>query len=343
MIPTTAQATLTLAVIAFACWGTWAVAFKMAGPKWRFEHFYFDFAFGAMAASLIAGFTFGSSGTDLTLADAFLISSRKQWALAAAAGAVFNLGNMLLLAAVEIRGMAIAFPLAMATAGTVAAVRILVTSRGDNPALLLAGAALLAASIVLAAMAAGRLSAPPAAGAGNRKTIRQEGAAKPVTLAILGGLLFGLSEWPLRSARQGLGDLSLGPYALALLFCLGIVLTTVIYNLYFLNLPVHGEPAGFGPYFQGRTGTHLLGVFGGAIFAGGLLGAFVVAEAEGGAALAGGIREILVLASAILAALWGLLAFGEFRQARQGGFLFALLALLSLAGGLAALAIRIGI
>lgn len=341
MIPTTAQATLILAAIAFACWGTWAVAFKMAGSKWRFEHFYFDFAFGAMAASLIAGFTLGSSGRDLTLADAFLISSRKQWALAAAAGAVFNLGNMLLLAAVEIRGMAIAFPLAMATAGTVAAVRILVTSRGENPALLLAGAALLAASIVLAAMAAGRLSATPTAG--NQKSIRKEGSAKPVTLAILGGLLFAFSEWPLRSARQGVGDLTMGPYAVALLFCLGILITTVIYNLYFLNLPVHGEPAGFGPYFQGRIGTHLLGVLGGVIFTGGLVGAFVVAEAEGDAALAGGVNAVLVLASAILAALWGLLAFGEFRQSRQGGFVLALLALVSLAGGLAAVAARIGI
>lgn len=343
MIPNSAQATLTLAAIAFACWGTWAVAFKMAGSKWRFEHFYFDFAFGALAASLIAGFTLGSSGRDLTLADAFLISSRKQWALAAAAGAVFNLGNMLLLAAVEIRGMTIAFPLAMATAATVTALRILVTSRGDNPALLVAGAALLAASIVLAAMAAGRLSATPAAGAGNQKSIRKEGSAKPVTLAILGGLLFAFSEFPLRSARQGVGDLSMGPYALALLFCLGILITTVIYNLYFLNLPVHGEPAGFGPYFQGRIGTHLLGVLGGVIFAGGLLGAFVVAEAEGDAALAGGVNAVLVLASAILAALWGLLAFGEFRQSRQGGFVLAVLALISLAGGLAAVAIRIGI
>jgi hypothetical protein len=87
----------------------------------------------------------------------------------------------------------------------------------------------------------------------------------------------------------------------------------------------------------------LLGVLGGVIFAGGLLGAFVVAEAEGDAALAGGVNAVLVLASAILAALWGLLAFGEFRQSRQGGFVLALLALISLAGGLAAVAIRIGI
>lgn len=135
----------------------------------------------------------------------------------------------------------------------------------------------------------------------------------------------------------------MGPYALAILFCVGILLTTLVYNVYFINLPVHGEPAGFGPYFQGGFGVHFLGILGGAVFAGGLLAGFVVDEAENRAALSDGLRAILVPASAILAALWGWLVFREFRQAEGRASIFLALALACLAGGLAALAIRLGV
>jgi glucose uptake protein len=342
MIPSTFQVTALVAAVAFVCWGSWAAAFKLAGPKWRFEHFYFDFAFGAFAATLIAGFTLGSAGEGLTFADAFLVSGRRQWALAAVAGGVFNLGNMLVLAAVEIGGLALALPLAMSTAGTILAARILVANRGENPALLVAGIALLIASIGLLAFAAGRRNFQNDAGPeGNRKLAKKPSAAKPVALAIAGGVFVALSNWPLASARQGIGDITMGPYALAMLFCVGILLTTIVYNLYFLNLPVHGEPAGFGGYLQGGMGAHLLGLLGGILFAGGLLAAFVAAEADGAAALSAGVNAILVPASAVLAGLWGLLVWREFQGSRGGAFAF--LGLLCLAAGLAAVAVRLGV
>lgn len=343
MTPETAQATLILAAFAFLCWGSWATLFKLAGAKWRFEHFYFDFAFGALVATLISGFALGSSGDGLTLVDSFLLTGRKQWALAAAAGAVFNLGNMLLLAAVEIRGMALAFPLAMAVGGLILTARVLFVNGDSGYGSVLTAAALCIASILLTVAAAGRLvrsSEPPP---GNRKTAPKPSARKPVALAAAAGIFIALSAWPLRSARQGLGDIDMGPYALAILFCVGILLTTLVYNVYFINLPVHGEPAGFGPYFQGGFGVHFLGILGGAVFAGGLLAGFVVDEAENRAALSDGLRAILVPASAILAALWGWLVFREFRQAEGRASIFLALALACLAGGLAALAIRLGV
>jgi glucose uptake protein len=344
MIPTTLQVSLVLAAAAFACWGSWAILFKAAGPKWRFEHFYFDFAFGGFVASLIAAFTAGSSGEGLTFSDAFLITGRKQWAQAAAAGAIFNLGNMLLLAAVEIAGMAVAIPIAMAVAATVMTARTLIVDRGDNPAMLIGGAVLLLLSVILVGMAAGRRArAAGAAAGGNRKSAKAPGAAKPVTLAAIGGLLIGLAEWPLALARTGIGELNMGPYALAVLFTLGILVTAFIYNLYFINLPVHGEPAGFGAYFQGGVGKHLLGILGGAVFAAGVLASFIVAEGRGEAAVSAGLRAILVPASAILAAAWGLLAWREFRGADGQTWAKALLGLVFMAAGLAAVAIQLGV
>lgn len=344
MIPSTLQVSLLVAVTAFVCWGSWAILFKLAGPKWRFEHFYCDFAFGAFVAALIAAFTLGSSGEGLTFVDAFLITGRKQWAQAFAAGAVFNLGNMLLLAGVEVAGMTVAIPIAMAVAMAALSARMLIANRGDNAALLIGALALLLVSAVLVSLAAGRRGRAAAASAtGNRRTAKPPTAAKPVALSVAGGLLIALSEWPLILARVGIGELGMGPYALAVLFSSGMLLTTFVYNLYFINLPMHGEPAGFGAYFQGGIGMHLLGVLGGATFAAGLLAGHVVAETRGEAAVSAGLQAVLIPSSAILAAAWGLLAWREFRAADGRAWTTMLLGLVCLAGGLAAVAIRLGV
>jgi glucose uptake protein len=341
MIPGTLQATLLLAAAAFACWGSWACAFKAAGPKWRFEHFYFDFAFGALVLTLVMGFTLGSAGEGLTFADAFLLTGRKQWAMAVAAGAIFNLGNMLLLAAVEIAGMAIAFPIAMATALAIYSARqAFLNHDGDLP-MLLAGIALLLVSAALVAIAASRSVEDLSANEpGNRKSYQRRSAGKPTALAVAGGVFLALCLWPLTQAQIGMGELNMGPYALAVLFCVGMLLTTFVYNLYFINLPVHGEPAGFGAYFQEGIGVHLLGIFGGAIFAAGLLTNFIALEGEGAAAIPSGLGTIVVPASAILAGLWGLLVWREFRGASGRAMTMIVAGLLCFAAGLAAIALR---
>jgi glucose uptake protein len=329
------QVTTLLAAAAVLFWGSWATAFKLAGPKWRFEHFYFDFAFGALAFSLIAGLTIGSAGDGLTFGDAFLLTGRTQWAMAVAAGAVFNLGNMLLLATVEIAGMAVAFPLAMAWAAALLSARRAFVNRDGDITFLLGAAVLLLVSVALVAIAASRQNAlKMETDTGNRKNLKAASAAKPVVLALLAGLFLFLCLFPL--SRTSLGGIGMGSYAVTVLFTAGMVLTTFVYNLYFINLPVHGEPAGFGGYFQGGIGVHVLGALGGIVFAAGLLFALIVHEAEGAAAVQSGVDAVLVPASAILAALWGLLVWKEFRRADGIGWVMVCLGLAFLAAGLVA-------
>src|SRR5580698_952770 len=98
-----------LLIFSMLCLGSWANAQKLSG-KWRFELFYYDYSFGAIVCAVLAAFTLGSlDSQELTFQDNLLIASRHAMAYAAGAGVVFNLGNMLLLAAVQVSGMAVAF------------------------------------------------------------------------------------------------------------------------------------------------------------------------------------------------------------------------------------------
>src|SRR3954452_8981327 len=109
ILPTTYAAAMLLTVLSMICWGSWANTFKLT-RKWRFELFYFDYTFGVLLAAIIAALTFGSMGDGMSFVDNLQITGKKQIALALVAGAVFNLANMLLVAAISIAGLSVAFP-----------------------------------------------------------------------------------------------------------------------------------------------------------------------------------------------------------------------------------------
>src|ERR1700733_9540827 len=107
ILPSTYLATFCLMLLSMLCWGSWANSFKLT-RKWRFELFYFDYSLGVVLAALIAAFTFGNLGYDgFSFADDLRHAGLRQDAWALAAGIVFNLANMLLVAAISIAGMAV--------------------------------------------------------------------------------------------------------------------------------------------------------------------------------------------------------------------------------------------
>jgi glucose uptake protein len=63
ILPHTYIVTLLVLFFSMACWGSWANTQKMTG-KWRFELFYFDYAFGVLLVALVCAFTLGSLGYD---------------------------------------------------------------------------------------------------------------------------------------------------------------------------------------------------------------------------------------------------------------------------------------
>jgi glucose uptake protein len=116
ILPQTYGAALFLMILSMLCWGSWANTYKLAG-RWRFELFYFDYAFGVVLAAIIYAFTVGSLGFDgFSFLDDLMHAGKRQWMFGLIGGVIFNLANMLLVAAISLAGMAVAFPVGIGTA-----------------------------------------------------------------------------------------------------------------------------------------------------------------------------------------------------------------------------------
>lgn len=350
LLPTTYAMSMALLVLSMLCWGSWANTLKKSG--WRFELYYLDFALGLLLASLGLAFTVGSMGTDLSVSDSFLLVAKRPIFMAFAAGCIFNLGNMLLIAAVDVAGMGVAFPIGLGLAFITVTIWNFIAQQSGNALLVFGGCGAILLSVVLTAIAQGQLGtvrrkaaaaaaaalAPPeeTAAAGKRK--KQEAYKGPsallgVWLALASGLLLGASHPVMMMSTEGELGFS-NPFAVLLVFSLGVLITTFVYSLYFMNLPVKGEPVSFFAYFTGSLGQHALGLLGGILWAVGMGANGAAAAAQEAAKLAPGLSQAVGQGAAVLALLWGLFVWKEFSEA-AGAARLMMVVLLLLAGGLA--------
>lgn len=335
MIPTTYLATLLLMILSMLCWGSWANTMKMAG-RWRFELYYFDYVIGVMLSAAVAAFTFGSMETVIPGSDQVLfpfldnlaVTGKKQMALAAGGGVVFNLANLLLVAAISVAGLAVAFPVGIGLALIVGAVLNYIINPAGKPGLVFGGVGLVVLAIVMTAMAYAALSrqrnaekpaeAPPPAARGKRGG-RGAGKASPwkgIGLSLAAGVLMGLFYPLVEMSKQG--DLGLGPYAAAFCFAVGVLLSTPVFNLFFMNLPVEGEPVGFRDYLTGTSRQHALGVLGGIIWSVGTISNFVAASAPKTVNVGPAVSYAMGQGATLVSTLWGLLVWKEFAGANAG-------------------------
>ena len=319
ILPASHVTVFILLIFGMLCLGLWANTFKAAGPKWRFELFYFDFAIGAVVAALVLALTVGSLGFDgFSFLDDVRLAGKRQDLFAFIAGAVFNLGNMLLLGALSVAGMSIAFPLAMGFALIIAGFWNSALNPGGNLAFMGIGAIVLLGAVVLGAMAAKSATvAEPAAAAGTATTIKtkpkNKSGAKSVFLSLAGGLLLG-SFAPLARMAQA-GENGLGPYSFGFIFAVGIVFSTFVFSLFFMNLPVQGEPIDIVRYFRAKFRLHALGFLGGMIWYCGMLAGLVATRVEAPAAVAAPFNYGIPQAGIVVAGLCGLFLWKEFDSA----------------------------
>src|ERR1700676_3087776 len=266
ILPATYNSALLLIILSMICWGSWANTFKLSG-KWRFELFYYDYSLGVVLAAIVAAYTVGSMGEDLSFSDNLIIALRRYMAYAAAAGVVFNLANMLLVAAISVAGMAVAFPIGIGLALVVGVIWNYILNPQGNLTLLATGVVLVVGAIIVDAWAYSAYARPAAAKA--TKTQRKGAGTSPkgILLSLISGLMMG-SFYPLVEMAKGGGpdNAGLGPYAVAFLFAVGVFLSTFVFNLYFLNLPVQGEGLSMFDYFKGSLWQHALGILGGLIW-----------------------------------------------------------------------------
>jgi glucose uptake protein len=292
-----------LLIVGLVCLGSWANTFKLA--KWRYELYYLDFAIGALALAVLAAFTLGTLGSELSFNDRIAVAGLRSQAFALAAGFVFNIGNMLLVAAVSLLGLAVSFPLALSLAFLIASY-----FEGLGRISYFGSAAVLLAIACFLAIVAARLRSAPKAGiATQTSNARRSRALKGIAVGLIGGIIIGVSS-PLTTGALW-GDLGLGAYAGLLMFSIGLAVSAVFLDLFLMNIAIEGTRVTFANYRSGSFKQHLYGISGGAIWAGGML-ALLLAQSAPAAEVPNASTLILFTQGAILlVVLWGLFAWKE--------------------------------
>ncbi len=247
--PSSLTIALLMMITSAVCWGSWANTFK--GVKnYRFELFYWDYAIGIFLISLVLALTMGSTGHD---ASSFLnnVSSADTSNIVSTliGGAIFNLANLLLVAAIDMAGLAVAFPVSIGIALVVGVISSYILQPRGNAALLAAGVFCAVIAVVLDGKAYGSLAS---AGRAVSK--------KSIVTCIVSGVLMGL--WAPFVAHAMTTGNTLGPYSIAVFLTLGALLSCSIWNVYFMKKPLVGEPVNFSGYFRGPASGHVLGISG---------------------------------------------------------------------------------
>jgi glucose uptake protein len=314
ILPQTYAATLFLLLLTMLCWGSWANTLKFSG-KWRFELFYFDYAFGVMLAAAIYALTFGSMGFDgFLFLDDLLQTGKRNIFYGVLGGVVFNLANMLLVAAISVAGLALAFPVGIGLALVIGVVWNYAIKSQGNPVFLFGGAAVIVVAIVVDAVAYKkhqRAKLEEQAKAGLLKTSAPRVSPKGIVLSVLSGILMG-SFFPLVEIGKSYG-VGMGPYAIGFCFALGVLVSTLPFNLFFMNLPVEGEPVEIRDYFlSGGIKQHALGLLGGMIWCTGTIANFVAASAENQAQVGPAVSYAIGQGATMVSVIWGLLVWKEF-------------------------------
>ena len=316
-IPQIYSVALVMMVVSMLCWGSWANTQKLC-KKWRFELFYWDYVWGILLISVLMGLTLGR--TDTTSPDSFLNNLRTADAhhllLAFLGGVVFNVANMLLVAAIAIAGLAVAFPIGIGLALVVGSVLNYVITPKGNPFLLFGGIGLVCLAIVLDALAYRKIC----------HDLRV--STKGIGLSLLCGVAMGLFYPFVAKALKG--ENHLGPYTVAVVFAIGVLVCTIPLNYLFMRHPVMGPPIAIGEYFKGTDLFHLWGILGGMIWGVGTISNFVASYVQMvGPATAYALGQGATMVSAI----WGVFLWREFAEAPvEARRLLALMFLFFIAG-----------
>jgi len=292
--PSSLSIALLMMITSAVCWGSWANTYK--GVKgYRFELFYWDYAIGIFLVSLVLAFTMGSTGNN---SSSFLnnvhVADTSNIISTLIGGTIFNLANLLLVAAIDMSGLAVAFPISIGIALVVGTLLNYILQPKGNLVFLAGGVACALIAVILDGKAYGSLI-----GAG-RSVSR-----KSIVTCIVSGVLMGLWS-PFTTYGTTRGN-ALTPYSSVVFLTLGALLSCFIWNLYFMRKPLVGEPVKLSGFVSAAPSGHLLGLLGGIIW-----GTGTVFNVVAGKSTSFAISYAIGQSAPMVAALWGVLAWKEF-------------------------------
>jgi glucose uptake protein len=297
-----------LCVITMLCWGSWANTQKLASREWRFQLFYWDYAIGVLLLALLLAFTAGSTGQmGRSFLDDLAQADRRNLGLAFLGGVVFNLSNILLVAAIDVAGMAVAFPVGVGLALALGVITNYLATPVGNPVMLFAGVSGVLLAILLSAAAYRRL---PSEG--------PRTSGKGIALSVAAGLLMGyFYRFVAASMSDRFRELEpgkLGPYTAVVIFSAGLLASNFLWNTIVMAHPFVGDPVPFGDYLRkGTPRLHLVGILGGVIWSLGM-SLSILASGAAGFAISYGLGQ----GATLVAALWGVFVWKEFENAPPG-------------------------
>jgi len=297
-----------LLFISMLGWGSWANTQKLASKKWAFQLFYWDYSLGLIIFSLLMALTAGSMGeVGRSFMDDMGQASTGAVGSALLGGVIFNIANLLVVAAIDIAGMAIAFPIAI---GLALVLGVIINYMGDqtgDPLWLFLGVALVTVAIILNAIA-------------YRKNTKEQQATsnKGIIISIIGGIIMAFFYRFVADAL--VGDFAnpeagkLTPYTAVFIFSIGVFVSNFLWNTFFMYRPLAGNAVSYADYFrEGDTKLHLIGILGGMIWCVGLSFSILASDIAGSA-----ISYGLSQGATMIAAAWGVFIWKEFQGAPKG-------------------------
>ncbi len=284
-------------------WGSWANTQKLAGrTNWPFSLYYWDYALGVSLFSIVFMFSLGSAGpTGMSSIINLKQASSSSIVAALLSGVLFNVANILLVFAIDIAGMSVAFPVGIGLALVIGTLVSYTREPKGNPLILFVGVALVVFAMIMSALAYQRLPR-----AGNIKP------ARGLLFAIVAGCLMGFfypqllrslsPDFNSRPISPGL----LTPYTALFFFSIGLLLSNFVVNSIFMRTA--GQT--YSAYFAGTARLHSLGMLGGAIW----MLAFslnIIASGVAGPAISYALGQ----GATLVAAIWGVFIWKEFSAA----------------------------
>lgn len=309
--------------VTMLCWGSWGNTQKLAGKTWRYELFYWDYVIGILLFSIILGFTLGSTGeAGRSFVEDLKQISTENYISAFTGGVIFNLSNILLSASISMAGLTVAFPLGV---GLALVLGVFINYFGEpkgDPVILFLGVFLIVVAIVINAIASSKMAF------GKSNTNK-----KGIILAIVAGILmsffyrFVAAAMDLNNFEEPTPEMAT-PYSAFFIFSVGIFISNFIINTIVMKKPFVGTPVSYGDYIKGKFSTHMVGVLGGVIWGLGTSLSYIAAGKAGAA-----ISYALGQGAPMIAALWGLFIWKEFKGAsRQVNILLTCMFILFISG-----------
>ena len=325
-IPQSYPLAVILCIITMLCWGSWGNTQKLAGKSWRFELFYWDYVLGILFLSLLLGFTIGNNGENgRGFIDDIGQAEPRNILNAFLGGVIFNASNILLVAAMAIAGMAVAFPVGVGIALALGVIiNYVFTPKGD-PAVLFLGVALIVAAIIIDAVAYKKHSS-------SMQKVSRKGIVLSVSAGILMSLFYRFVASSMATDFVSPEPGKLTPYSAVFFFATGVLISNILFNILLMKKPIEGDPLTFHDYAKGNVRVHLTGVLGGIIWNIGM-SMSILASGKAGFAISYGLGQ----GATLIAALWGVFIWKEFNGANKQVNTLILLMFIAYLTGLALL------